>query len=86
MVVDLLEVFFETLISVDRYAPLTFELIEHMIRRFDIMYRGTLFQERVQKFLVKKLEVIVCKHLKVMKAKKQRFIQVISSLAFENSK
>ena len=82
-----MEVFFKTLLDQkEKYARLTFELIEHMIRRYDLLYKGGSFHIDIKKFLLKQIETIIGIHLRILKEKKVLLINVISSLAFETSK
>ena len=57
-----------------------------MIKRYGLVYKGMVFKESVQGFLIKQMEVILTRHQQIFKIYKTVFIDVLTSLAMENSK
>lgn len=57
-----------------------------MIKRYGLVYRGSVFKDQVQGFLIKQMEIILGRHLQIFKLQKTMFTNVLTSLVMENSK
>ena len=64
----------------------TYALVEHIIKRYGLVYQGVVFKDSVQNFLIKQMETIMKRHLIILKLQKTKLIEVLTSLALENSK